>query len=163
VPRTEKPRLHHPKPRSAAQKPQAETEIGANTQPRPRSAKNPRKKKPTPGRDRQPSRQAETKIETPSPDQERQHKTRRDGYQLGLMKWLRNGFVEMGFFRERRKWRRDGRIFNRGEGRAGWRKWEKRERKKKGRGKKKKSLKKELVKTFFLFDEECTVTLAFHL
>ena len=34
---------------------------------------------------------------------------------------------------------------------------------KKGKRKKKKPLKKESVKTFFLFDEECTVTLAFYL
>ncbi len=38
-----------------------------------------------------------------------------------------------------------------------------REKGKKREEEKKKSLKKELVKTFFLFDEECTVTLAFHL
>jgi hypothetical protein len=70
------------------------------------------------------------------------------------MKWPKNGFVEMGFFRGRRKWRWDGRIFNRGEGREGWRKWEKREMKKGKREKeivkkKKKTLKSGRLKDFF--------------
>jgi hypothetical protein len=40
---------------------------------------------------------------------------------MGLWRWV--------FLRGRWKWRRDGRSFNKGKGREGWRKWEKRERK----------------------------------
>ena len=49
------------------------------------------------------------------------------------MKSPRNGLWIWVFFRGRWKWRRDGRIFNEGEGRAGWRKW----RTEKGKKKKK--------------------------
>ena len=76
---------------------------------------------------------------------------------MSLWRWV--------FLRGRRKWRRDGRIFNRGEGREGWRKWEKRERKKGKREKEIMKMKKKKKKlgrlNFFLFDEECTV--AFYL
>ena len=124
MPRTEEPRLHHPRPRSAAQKPKS-TKIGANSQPKPRLAeKLLGENHARPGQAKTINHHAKPRPRSKHPAQieNGNPQTRRDRYRLELMKSPRNGLRRWVFLRGRWKWRQDGRIFNGGEGRAGWRK-----------------------------------------